>query len=139
MSFQDITMEEQQTTVLSPEDGGGCFEKGWAMFQETDRRFKETDRRFKEADRRFKETEQLMKEQAEETRKQMRETDRRIGELGNRFGELAEHLVAPNIREKFNALHYTFDKISRTSISATPRTGIPARKLTCCWKTAAWP
>ncbi|MDR2375083.1 MAG: hypothetical protein LBD96_01440, partial [Treponema sp.] len=34
------------------------------------------------------------------------------GELGNRFGELAEHLVAPSINEKFNALGYHFDAIA---------------------------
>jgi len=64
------------------------FEKVWAMFEETDRRFKETDRR-------------------------MKETDRKIGELGNRFGELAEHLVAPSIKEKFRALHFTFEQMSQ--------------------------
>ena len=51
----------------------------------------------------------------------MMETDRKmeklsekiykmIGELGNRFGELAEHLVTPNIAEKFRELRYTFTK-----------------------------
>jgi hypothetical protein len=48
-----------------------------------------------------------------ENREQMKETDRRIGELGNRFGELAEHLVAPNIREKFNKLGFSFEQISQ--------------------------
>ena len=38
------------------------------------------------------------------------ETDRKIGELGNRFGELAEHLVAPGIVDKFNALGFFFHK-----------------------------
>ena len=64
------------------------FEKVWAMFQETDRKF-------------------------QKTWEQMKETDRRIGELGNRFGELAEHLVAPSIKEKFNALHFNFDTVSQ--------------------------
>ena len=64
------------------------FEKVWAMFQETDRKFQETDRK-------------------------MKETDRKIGELGNRFGELAEHLVVPSIKEKFNALHFTFEQVSQ--------------------------
>jgi len=63
------------------------YEKVWEMFQETGRRFQETDRKFQE-------------------------TDRIIGELGNRFGELAEHLVAPGIAEKFNALGYHFDAVS---------------------------
>ncbi|MDR2618364.1 MAG: hypothetical protein LBC62_05785 [Treponema sp.] len=95
-------MEEQQTTVLPPEYQGLTFEKVWAMFQETDRKMQETARQMRETDR-----------QMQETGRKMRETDRRIGELCNRFGELAEHLVAPNIRKKFNALHYTFDKISQ--------------------------
>jgi hypothetical protein len=61
------------------------FEKVWAMFQETDRKFQETDRKF-------------------------RETDRKISKLGDRFGDLVEHLVAPNILEKFNDLGYQFGK-----------------------------
>lgn len=71
------------------------FEDVWEMFQETDRRFKETDRKF------------------QETREQMKETDRIIGKLGNRFGELAEHLVAPNIKEKFKVMGFTFEQISQ--------------------------
>jgi hypothetical protein len=78
------------------------FDKVWAMFQETDKRFKETDQRMKETDQRMKETDRRMKE-----------TDRKIGELSNRFGELAEHLVAPNIKEKFNELNFTFEQISQ--------------------------
>jgi hypothetical protein len=49
----------------------------------------------------------------------MKETDRKIkaltdqmGGLHNSFGELAEHLVAPGIAEKFNALGYHFDSIA---------------------------
>ena len=85
------------------------FEKVWAMFQETDRRFKETDRKFQEAKEEMKETRERMKE----TDRQMKETDRKIGLLGNRFGELAEHLVAPNINEKFNEFGFTFEQISQ--------------------------
>jgi hypothetical protein len=49
----------------------------------------------------------------QETDRKMKETDRRIGELGNRFGELAEHLVAPNIKEKFNDLGFHFTQTSQ--------------------------
>jgi hypothetical protein len=69
-------------------------EQVWAMLQETDRIVKETAAEMQETDRR------------------MKETDRLIGELGNRFGELAEHLVAPNIKEKFNALGFGFTQSS---------------------------
>jgi hypothetical protein len=44
-----------------------------------------------------------------ETDSQIKELKKQIGKLGNRFGELAEHLVAPNIAEKFNALGYHFE------------------------------
>ena len=54
------------------------------------------------------ETDRLIKENARE----MKETTRRFGELGNRFGELAEHLVAPNIIEKFNSLGFAFEKVA---------------------------
>ncbi|MDR1211788.1 MAG: hypothetical protein LBK40_06110 [Spirochaetaceae bacterium] len=68
---------------------GLTFEDVWAMFQETDRKMQETDRKIKEMTAR---------------------TDKQIGELGNRFGELAEHLVRPNVLEKFRALGYTFSR-----------------------------
>jgi hypothetical protein len=53
-----------------------------------------------------------LRENSKETALQMKQTDRKLGELGNRFGELAEHLVAPSIHEKFNALGYHFDAVS---------------------------
>jgi len=110
-----------ETTAMPEYERGLTFEKVWAMFQETDRKFQETDRKFKETDRKFKETdrkfqetdrkfqetERLIKENAErqkETDEQMKETSRKIGFLDNRFGELAQHLVAPNIMDKFNTL-----------------------------------
>jgi hypothetical protein len=90
--------------------------------QETDRQIKETDRQMKETrqylrelseetDRQMKETQQYIRKLSEETERKMQETNRQIGKLGNRFGELTEHLVAPNIVEKFNALGYHFDDI----------------------------
>jgi hypothetical protein len=77
------------------------YDKVWEMFLETRKHFEETDRRFKETDERFKETERFIKEIGKKT-----------GALDHRFGELAEHLVAPGIAEKFNALGYRFDSIS---------------------------
>ncbi|MDR1177988.1 MAG: hypothetical protein LBK64_04100 [Spirochaetaceae bacterium] len=68
---------------------GLTFEDVWAMFQETDRKMRETDRKIQEMTAR---------------------TDKQIGELGNRFGELAEHLVRPNVLEKFRTLGYTFSR-----------------------------
>jgi hypothetical protein len=123
---------ETTTTTREPEMGL-TFEKVWAMFQESDRRMRESDRRMREmseetdrklkevaqqikaTDEQMKETDRQMKatdEQMKATARQMKATDERFGKLGNRFGELAEHLVAPNIVQKFNALGFHFDDIS---------------------------
>jgi hypothetical protein len=44
----------------------------------------------------------------DEMSREVKEASRIVGNLGNKFGELPEHLVAPNIAEKFNALGYGF-------------------------------
>jgi hypothetical protein len=41
---------------------------------------------------------------------------RQMGELGKRLGDVSEQLVAPNITEKFNALGYHFNDLSRDCI-----------------------
>ena len=79
----------------------------WALLRENALQLQEIAKRQAETDRKMQETDLQMKE----TARQMKETDKRIGDLGNRFGELAEHLVAPNIMEKFNALGFTFENI----------------------------
>jgi hypothetical protein len=84
-------MEQQREPVR-----GLTFEDVWAMFRETDRKMQETDRKLQETGRQIREM--------------TARTDKQIGELGNRFGELAEHLVTPNIAEKFRRLGYTFTK-----------------------------
>ena len=120
------------------------FEQVWAAFmetrqqikeaqQETDRQMKETDRQMKETDRQMKETDRLIRElrdNSKETDRHMKETDRHMkelqknmGELGNRFGELAEHLVIPNIVQKFNALNYQFEDTSKERKFFNPATG----------------
>lgn len=75
---------------------GLTFEKVWALFQETDRKF---EKMAEDADRRYREME-----------RQFRETDRKISKLGNRVGELVEHLISPNILEKFKKLGFSFGK-----------------------------
>ena len=66
------------------------------------------------------ETRENIDRMARETREQQKETDRIIGKLGNRFGELVEHLVVPNIMEKFNELHFTFEEISQNKVIKDP-------------------
>jgi hypothetical protein len=83
---------------------GLTFEKVWAALMELREESKETDQRLKETDRLIRE----LREESKETGRLVRETSKSVGGLNNSFGELAEHLVAPNIKEKFNALGYHF-------------------------------
>jgi hypothetical protein len=89
---------------------GLTFEKVWAMFQETDRKMQETDRMMKEHQLRQAETDRIIKE-----------TSRIVGKLGGRFGELIEHLVAPNLLDKFNDLGYNFGRAGPNVVFKTPQ------------------
>jgi hypothetical protein len=121
-------------TTIQPQMGLG-FEQVWAALMETRASIQELRNEnretFKETDRRMKETERLLKESGAETdrllkesglktdqrmeklQQQVKYTNKYMGSLTNRFGELVEHLVAPNIIEKFNALDYKFSEIGR--------------------------
>jgi hypothetical protein len=105
---------------------GLTFEKVWAMFQETGKRMEESDRRLREgmeeSDRRLKESLKETARKIKEVAEQQKETSRIVGGLGNRFGELAEHLVAPNIKEKFNDLGFHFTRCSRDLVIADEKT-----------------
>ena len=83
---------------------------------EAEKRQAEAEKRQAEAEQRRAEIEKDIQETrriVQETSAQMKITDKKVGELSNRFGELAEHLVAPSIREKFNALGFDFGEVSR--------------------------
>jgi hypothetical protein len=92
--------------ILQPQMGL-TFERVWAAIQENARTIKELAEQHKE-------TERFLKESKAETdrtiTKMNRELNQAIGKLGNRFGELIEHLVSPNLLEKFNKLGYAFSK-----------------------------
>lgn len=95
--FFDMSTETSREPQM-----GLTFEKVWAMFQETDRRIREMSR----------ETDQQIREMSRETDRRIRETDRKISKLGSRVGELVEHLVAPNLLEKFKGYGFQFRKTS---------------------------
>jgi hypothetical protein len=96
------------TTQAAGADAPLSAETVWALFKETDarmdRRSEEADKRFKELERALKEIEKVVKEVAE----QQKETDRQIGRLGNWFGEMVEHMVIPNLVDKFRKLGFVF-------------------------------
>ncbi|MDR0455965.1 MAG: hypothetical protein LBH20_04685 [Treponema sp.] len=87
-----------------PTGEGLTFEKVWAMFQETREQMKEERL---ENERKWQEEKLENERKWQEERKK---TDRIVGKLTNRFGELVEHLVAPNIKEKFNEIGFCFTK-----------------------------
>jgi hypothetical protein len=106
---------------------GLTFEKVWAALmelqesqrksqQETERLLRESredfNRRMNESREKSEREMQALREAQQETARVARETSRSIGGLNNSFGELAEHLVAPGIEEKFNALGYHFKDIA---------------------------
>ncbi|MDR1048609.1 MAG: hypothetical protein LBL51_02545 [Synergistaceae bacterium] len=84
--------------------------------EEWERSCEEFDRRMKESnekwERSHEELKQSLRQSLEETDRIVKEAGKQVGKLGNRFGELAEHLVAPSIEEKFNALGFHFEEIS---------------------------
>ena len=91
------------------------FEKVWAALMENREQIKEISK--KQAEREELETKYRVEREKElaewkkdqkALERQMKMTDERMGYLNNRFGELAEHLVAPNIHERFNELGYHF-------------------------------
>ena len=89
----------------------------WAILRETTIKQDTLTLQMQETDRQLRlqmqETDRKLKEFIDESSRQRKEADKKFGELSNRFGELAEHLVAPNIREKFNALGLTFGEVSK--------------------------
>ena len=83
----------------------------------------------------LRESQKETRRQMEETDRRMKETDRQISKLGGRFGEMVEHLVAPNIKGKFNELGFRFTrtstnvKIFKDETSNTPSGTTSARKI----------
>jgi hypothetical protein len=58
-----------------------------------------------------------LKETVDATTRSVDRLTQNMGGLSNRFGELIEHLLIPNIAEKFNELGYHFDGIWQKGLS----------------------
>jgi hypothetical protein len=102
-------MEVQQNAPFPSEYAGLTFEKVWAMFQETDKKFRETDRKIKETN---EEINEQIWEQIRENSKLLQNNQKMMSDLGRKFGTIIEHMFIPNLKEKFNALGYYFEKSS---------------------------
>jgi len=94
----------ETVTVREPPTGEGLtFEKVWAALMEDRERQKETERQMKESSER-------LDKQIDKVGKHIDKIEKQMGKLGNRFGDLVEHLVAPNLSEKFNEMGFCFTK-----------------------------
>jgi len=85
--------------------------------REMQERDKEREREMQERD---KEREREMQEREKEREREMQERDRYIKEIGNRlgdftnrFGDIVEHMIAPNLLEKFQEMGFEFEEASR--------------------------
>jgi hypothetical protein len=96
---------------------GATFESVWALLQENARQQAEQQKEF---ERWRKKNEEEFKQWREENARRKREIDQvvketnlRLGRLGLSMGEISEHLMSPNLHQKFNALGFCFDRGSR--------------------------
>jgi len=77
------------------------FESVWAILQEVGKKQEELAESQKETDRQMKESAARL--------------DKQLGKLGNRMGEIVEHMVAPNLRQKFIELGLNFPQANQNS------------------------
>ncbi|GHV96114.1 hypothetical protein AGMMS50293_24340 [Spirochaetia bacterium] len=73
-----------------------------------------------------KETERVLRETRKETERVMRETQKIIGKLGSRLGDMAEHLLTPNLTEKFKKYGFTFGRMGQNVSMEDPENDIYA-------------
>jgi len=55
------------------------------------------------------------RERQEITSRQIEAVNKKFGEFTNRFGEIVEHMVAPNLREKFSEIGLEFNVAASTA------------------------
>ena len=91
-----------------------------ASQKETDRLLKDVSASQKETDRQMKETDRQMKE----TDRKIDEYNKRFGDFTKRFGDVVEHLVAPNLCEKFKDFNLFFPRANSGSRFFAPEKNI---------------
>ena len=87
----------------------------WAILKEVAESQKDTDRIVKEIGISQKDTDRIVKETAQsikETDLIVKEIGKNLGNFTNNFGDIVEHMIAPNLLEKFNDLGYEFQEAS---------------------------
>ena len=118
--WQEEANRRQEEAKRRQEENDRWREETRLLLKETDRNIKEVSAAQKETARAIKELTAAQKETAgrqeatdrivKETAEQMKETDRKLGKFGNRLGEIIEHMVMPNLEEKFCQFGFLFNK-----------------------------
>ena len=90
-----------QTQAQIPISNNLSFEQVWATLDRTGKWLEEVALSQKETARRQEETDRIVKE-----------IGKRLGDFTNSFGDVVEHLIAPNLLEKFKALGFDFEEAS---------------------------
>jgi myosin heavy subunit len=109
-SMEKHTKEIEEIRAILKETDRLTRETAESM-KDTDRRMKETAESMKDTDRRMKEADRRMKEaerEIAEAGRLIKENSRQMGLVQNKLGELVEHIVIPNINEKFKHFGYVF-------------------------------
>ena len=83
-------------------------DEAWKAIRETQQAHKETEKAIRETQQTHRETEKAIRE----TQKAVKETQKNIGGLNNTLGSLVEHLLTPNLPQKFKKLGYSFNRIA---------------------------
>jgi len=90
-------------------------EEAWKAIRETQQAHKETEKAIRETQQAHKETEKAIRETQQahkETEKAIRETQKNIGGINNTLGSMVEHILTPNLPQKFKKLGYSFNRIA---------------------------
>jgi len=97
-------------------------DEAWKAIRETQQAHKETEKAIRETQQTHRETEKAIRETQQthretekairETQKAVKETQKNIGGLNNTLGSLVEHLLTPNLPQKFKKLGYSFNRIA---------------------------
>jgi hypothetical protein len=74
--------------------------------------FKELHELQKMTEKAHKETEESFKKFQNETRKAIKDTQKNIGGLNNSLGSIVEHIMTPDLPQKFKKLGYSFNRIA---------------------------
>jgi len=98
--METVIVPSERTQPPYPK--GLDFEQVWAALMENREQLKESRIEF----------DRQMNERQNETDRQIKELRKRLGDFTNSFGDVVEHMIAPNLQDKFQELGFDFEEAS---------------------------